>query len=74
MMQTKFIIQMTTPGRPDFEYFYAGQGRSGLPVFELKKHRAKGYDFFEEADRDMRLLQAFQTDETLKVITVRRRT
>lgn len=74
MMQTKYIIQMTMHSRPDLEYFYVGQGRSGLPVFELKKHRAKVYDFVEEADRDMRLLQVFQTNETLKVTTVRRRT
>ncbi len=75
MMTTKYVIQLTMATRPDLEYFYAGQGRSGFPVFELKKHRAKGYDFFEEADRDMRVLQAFLTDDsTLKVITVRRRT
>ena len=75
MMQTKFIIQMVTQGRPDLEYFYAGIGRSGLPVFDLKKARAKRYNFVEEADRDVRILKAVdEMGETFKVKTIRCRT
>jgi hypothetical protein len=62
---------MTTETRPDLEYFYAGIGRSGCPVFELKKSRAKRYNFVEEADRAMRILAAVdEMGETFKVITV----
>ena len=75
MMMTKFIIQMTPEARPDLKYFYAGIGRSGCPVFELKKSRAKRYDFIEEADRDMRILAAVdEMEETFKVKTIRCRT
>jgi hypothetical protein len=74
MMQTKFIIQMTMPTRPDLEYFYCGEGKSGLSVFELKKSKAKRYDFLEEADRDARILGAVTSGETFKVITIRCRT
>ena len=73
MMQTKFIIQMVTPARPDLEYFYAGQ-LYGSTVFELKKSKAKRYDFLEEADRDARILAAVSKPDTFKVVTVRCRT
>ena len=73
MMQTKFIIQMTTPGRPDLEYFFAGC-KLGSNVFELKKSKAKRYDFLEEADRDARTLAAVSKPDTFKVITIRCRT
>jgi hypothetical protein len=73
MMQTKFIIQMTTPARPDLEYFFAGC-RLGSNVFELKKSLAKRYDFLEEADRDARILTAVNKSDTFKVITIRCRT
>jgi hypothetical protein len=75
MMQTKYVIQMTMKSRPDLDYFYAGIGRSSCPVFELKKARAKRYDFIEEADRDMRILKAMdEVGETFKVMTIRCRT
>ncbi len=71
-MQTKYVIKMTMKSRPDLDYFYAGIGRSGLNVFELKKARAKRYDFIEEADRDMRILKAIDTvGETFEVLPVR---
>ena len=56
MMQTKFIIQMTLETRPDLEYFYCGEGKSGAQVFELKKSRAKKYDTMEEVNRDAFIL------------------
>ena len=74
MMQTKFIIQMKMPSRPDLDYFYAGQHREGHSVFELKKSFAKRYDFLEEADRDARILSVVNTGDTFKVITIRCRT
>ena len=74
MMTTKYIIQMTMATRPDLEYFYCGEGKSGARVFELKKSRAKRYDFLEEADRDARILTAVNKPDTFKVITVRCRT
>jgi hypothetical protein len=61
---------MTTPARPDLEYFYAGQ-LYGSTVFELKKSKAKRYDFLEEADRDARTLAAVSKPDTFKVTTVR---
>ena len=75
-MQTKFIIQMTMPSRPDLDYFYAGQNREGCSVFELKKSLAKRYDSFEEADRDMRIIEAVHGDksDTFEVKTIRCRT
>lgn len=57
MMQTKYIIQMTMPTRPDLEYFYCGEGKSGAQVFELKKSRAKRYDTMEEVSRVAFILQ-----------------
>lgn len=73
MMQTKYIIQMTTPARPDLEYFFAGH-KLGSNVFELKKSLAKRYDFLEEADRDARTLAAVSKPDTFKVVTIRCRT
>lgn len=71
-MMTKFIIQMTMPSRPDLEYFYCGEGKSGAQVFELKKSKAKRYNFLEEADRDARTLSAVEMmGNTFKVITIR---
>lgn len=73
MMTTKFIIHMKIPTRPDLDYFYCGQSKSESPgpVFDYRKPKAKRYEFFEEADRDMRILKAVTHDETLEVITVR---
>jgi hypothetical protein len=61
---------MTIPTRPDLEYFYCGEGKSGAQIFELKKARAKRYSFFEEADRDMRILAAREKNDTFKVISI----
>lgn len=73
MMQTKYIIQMKMPTRPDLDYFYAGQNRKGNPVFELKKAKAKRYDSMEEVNRDAYLLEVVhkESGETYKVSTVR---
>lgn len=73
MMPTKYIIQMTTPGRPNLEYFFAGH-KLGSNVFELKKSLAKRYDFSEEADRDARTLAAVSKPDTFKVIPIKCRT
>ena len=70
MMQTKYVIQMTIPTRPDLEYFYCGEGKSGAQVFELKKAKAKRYQSFEEADRDMRILTVREPHDTFKVISI----
>ena len=75
MMQTKFIIQMTMPARPDLEYFFAGH-KLGSNVFELKKSLAKRYDTLKEAQRDADIFQsgAFIAGETYTVKTIRCRT
>lgn len=75
MMQTKYIIKMKMPTRPDLDYFYCGEGKSGAPVFELNKKKAKRYDFLEQANHDARGLQIVHrsTGETFKVETVRQR-
>ena len=75
MMQTKYIIQMVYPTRPDLTYFYAGQNREGSQVFELKKSKAKRYDTMEEASRDAFILQVVHktAGETYTVTTVRQR-
>lgn len=75
MMVTKYIIKMKLPTRPDLDYFYCGEGKSGAQVFELKKPKAKRYDSLEEADRDARILQARHnaSGQTYTVETVRQR-
>jgi hypothetical protein len=76
MKKTKYIIQMKMPTRPDLDYFYRGEGKSGAQVFELKKSRAKRYPTLEEAIRDTSILQACHkaSGETYTVDTVRCRT
>lgn len=74
MMQTKFIIQMTMPARPDLEYFYRGQNKEGNSVFGFKKAQAKRYTSFEEAHRDMRILFAVEKAITGQVTAIRCRT
>lgn len=75
MMVTKYIIKMKMPGRPDLDYFYCGEGKSGAQVFELKKSRAKRYDTMEEVSRDAFILQACHkaSGQTYTVETVRQR-
>lgn len=75
MMTTKYIIKMKMPTRPDLEYFYCGEGKSGAQVFELKKSRAKRYTTLEEAIRDISILQACHkaSDETYTINAVRQR-
>ena len=75
MMQTKYIIQMTYPGRPDLTYFFAGN-RLGSNVFELKKSLARRYDTLEEAQGLADIFQdgAFIAGETYTVKTIRCRT
>ena len=76
MMQTKYIIQMKMPGRPDLDYYYCGEGKSGAQVFELKKSKAKRYDTMEEVSRDAFILQACHkaSGEIYTVLPVRCRT
>lgn len=74
MMQTKYVIQMKIPTRPDLDYFYRGQNKEGCPVFELKKIRAKRYTSFEEAHRDMRILFAVEKAMAGQVTAIRCRT
>ena len=57
MLVTKYIIKMKMPARPDLDYFYCGEGKSGAQVFELKKSKAKRYNSMEEVSRDAFLLQ-----------------
>ena len=75
MMQTRYIIKMKMPARPDLDYFYCGEGKSGNQVFEFNKKKAKRYEFLEQANRDARCLQIVHrvTGETFKVETVRQR-
>ena len=76
MMQTKYIIQMKIPKRPDLDYFYCGEGKSGAQVFELKKSKARRYLTLEEAISAASILQACHkaSGETYTVDTVRCRT
>lgn len=73
MMVTKYVIQMTLDTRPDLEYFYCGEGKSGASVFECNKRKAKRYDWLEEADRDARIFRAVEMGKTFKIVTVRQR-
>ena len=72
-MVTKYIIKMKMPTRPDLDYFYCGEGKSGAQVFELKKSKAKRYPTLEEAIRDAQILQACHkaSGETYTVDTIR---
>ena len=77
MMQTKYIIEITNPHRTICPtYYYAGQTKVGCRVLDYHKTSAKRYVYFEEADRDMRILAATHEDKSdqFKVITVRCRT
>jgi hypothetical protein len=76
MMQTKYIIQMKMPKRPDLDYYYCGEGKSGAQVFELKKSKAKRYNTMEEVSRDAFILQAVHkaSGELYTVLPVRCRT
>lgn len=75
MMQTKYIIQMKIPSRPDIDYYYCGQTREeNSPLFDYRKPKAKRYTYWEEADRDMRILTAMTHNEILTVTTVKCRT
>lgn len=67
MMQTRYIIKMKMPTRPDLDYYYKGQSREGNPVFDFKRPTAKRYQYIEEAYRDMSILAARTHDETLTV-------
>lgn len=71
MMQTKYIIKMKLDTRPDLDYFYCGETRSGSQVFEFKKAKAKRYNAFEEADRDAFILNVLENGKTFKVIPIR---
>lgn len=72
-MVTKYIIKMKMPTRPDLDYFYCGEGKSGAQVFELKKSKAKRYPTLEEAIRAAQILQACHkaSGETYTVDTIR---
>ena len=66
---------MKMPARPDLDYFYCGEGKSGAQVFELKKSKAKRYDTMEDASRDAFILQACHkaSDQIYTVEEVRQR-
>lgn len=77
MMQTKYIIEITNPHRTICStYYYAGQNKAGYRVLDYRKTLAKRYDYFEEAELDMRILAATHADKSdrFKVIPVRCRT
>ena len=73
MMQTKYIIKMKMPSRPDLDYFYCGKGKSDAQVFELKKSKAMRYDTMEDASGVAFILQACHkaSGEIYTVETVR---
>jgi hypothetical protein len=75
MLVTKYIIKMQMPARPDLDYFYCGEGKSGAQVFELKKSKAKRYETMEEVSRAAFILQVCHkaSGEIYTVETVRQR-
>ena len=75
MMQTKYIIQMKMPGRPDLDYYYCGQTREeNSPLFDYRRPRAKRYRYIEEAYRDLSIINAIKGNETLTVVPIKCRT
>jgi hypothetical protein len=69
MMNTKYIIKMKIPTRPDLDYYYTGKNdplRPG-PLFDYRRPKAKRYSYIEEAYRDMQIISAVIHDETLTV-------
>lgn len=73
MMQTKYIIQMKMPKRPDLDYYYTGKDdplRPG-PHFDYRRPRAKRYSYIEEAYRDLKIISVFVHDETLTVTPIK---
>ena len=74
MMQTKYVIKMKIPTRPDLDYFYRGQNKAGNAVFGFKTAQAKKYDTAEEAYRDRGILMAVEKGNTFTVMSTRCRT
>lgn len=75
MMQTKYVIKMKMPSRPDIDYFYCGQTREeNSPLFDYRKPKAKRYSYIEEAYRDLSIINAIVHDETLTVVPIKCRT
>jgi hypothetical protein len=71
-MQTKYIIKMNIPSRPDLDYYYCGRTREeNSPLFDYRKPRAKRYDSLEEANKDLEILSAISYKETLTVIPIK---
>lgn len=73
MIQTKYVIQMKIPTRPDLDYYYTGKNdplRPG-PHFDYRKPRAKRYSYIEEAYRDLKIMSVFIHDETLTVTQIK---
>ena len=73
MTQTKYVIKMKMPTRPDLDYYYCGQSKSGLssPIFDYRKPKAKRYTFIEEANRDLSILAVMTHDDTLTVAPIK---
>lgn len=67
MLQTKYVIKMKIPTRPDLDYYYCGQTKENSPLFDYRKPRAKRYTFIEEAYRDLSIINAIKHDESLTV-------
>lgn len=75
MLATKYIIKMKIPTRPDLDYFYCGEGKSGAQVFEPYESKAKRYDTLEDASGDAFILQSCHNacGQTYTVEAVRQR-
>lgn len=72
MLQTKYVIKMKIPTRPDLDYYYCGQTKEeNSPLFDYRKPRAKRYDFIEEAYRDLSIINAIKYDESLTVVPIK---
>ena len=65
MMQTKYIIKMKLDTRPDLDYFYCGETRSGSQVFEFKKAKAKDTMPLKRL-RDAFILNVLENGKTFK--------
>ena len=75
-MTEKYIIQMVHHRAigDDFPYYYKGQNREGVNLFDYRKPLAKRYTYKEEAYRDMSILKAVhvsKNSDEFSVITVR---
>lgn len=78
MLKTKFIIEMThcKASGGYLTYYYKGQDKVGYNRFDTRRSTAKVYASLEEANCDMRILNAMHScgSDSFKIIAIKCKT